>query len=95
MTNIMSSSTEPPVRLAGRTLKETRHVCAFFNSREEQNKTLMPFFKEGFDRGEKLFISSMRGFMTITSPPVAIAASRSKRPKRTASLKCAIGKTPT
>ena len=55
MTNIMSSSTEPPVRLAGRTLKETRHVCAFFNSRGEQNKTLMPFFKEGFDRGEKLF----------------------------------------
>lgn len=51
----MMSSTEPPVRLAGRTLKETRHVCAFFNSREEQNKTLMPFFREGFDRGEKLF----------------------------------------
>ena len=44
-----------PVRLAGRTLKETRHICAFFNSREEQNTVLMPFFKEGYDRGEKLF----------------------------------------
>lgn len=43
------------IRLAGRTLKETRHVCAFFNSREEQDKVLMPFFKEGFDRGEKIF----------------------------------------
>lgn len=43
------------VRLAGRTLKETRHICAFFNSREEQNNVLMPFFKEGYDRGEKLF----------------------------------------
>jgi hypothetical protein len=43
------------VRLAGRTLKQTRHICAFFNSCEEQNKILMPFFKEGFDRGEKIF----------------------------------------
>lgn len=46
---------EAPVRLAGRILKQTRHICAFFNSREEQNKTLMPFFKEGMERGEKLF----------------------------------------
>lgn len=46
---------QTPIRLAGRTLKETRHICAFFNSREEQNKTLMPFFKEGLDRGEKIF----------------------------------------
>ena len=44
-----------PVRLAGRTLKETRHICAFFHSKEEQNKVLMPFFVEGFERGEKLF----------------------------------------
>jgi hypothetical protein len=46
---------DKPVRLAGRTLKHTRHVCAFFHSREEQDKILMPFFKEGCDRGEKLF----------------------------------------
>jgi hypothetical protein len=56
----MDSTSKPddydaPVRLAGRTLKESRHVCAFFNSREEQDKILMPFFKEGFERGEKLF----------------------------------------
>lgn len=51
----MNNATEAPVRLAGRTLKQTRHICAFFNSREEQNKTLMPFFKEGIDRGEKIF----------------------------------------
>lgn len=44
-----------PVRLAGRTLKQTRHICAFFYSLEEQNKILMPFFKEGIDRGEKVF----------------------------------------
>lgn len=51
----MSNAAEAPVRLAGRSLKQTRHVCAFFNSREEQNRILMPFFKEGIDRGEKIF----------------------------------------
>ncbi|HLG99594.1 MAG TPA: MEDS domain-containing protein [Bryobacteraceae bacterium] len=50
----MNSSAEAPVRLAGRTLTQKRHVCAFFNSREEQNKILMPFLKEGIERGEKI-----------------------------------------
>lgn len=53
--NTTDATQAPPVRLAGRTLKTTRHICAFFHSREEQNKILMPFFKEGFDRGEKIF----------------------------------------
>ncbi len=44
-----------PVRLAGRNLKHNRHVCAFFHSREERDRVLMPFFKEGLDRGEKVF----------------------------------------
>lgn len=51
----MNDGSTTPVRLAGRTLKQTRHVCAFFYSREEQNRILMPFFKEGIDRGEKVF----------------------------------------
>lgn len=50
----MDNVAEAPIRLAGRTLKQTRHVCAFFNSREEQNKVLMPFLKEGVERGEKV-----------------------------------------
>jgi hypothetical protein len=50
----MNHSTGAPVRLAGRTLTEKRHICAFFSSREEQNKVLIPFMKEGIDRGEKV-----------------------------------------
>lgn len=50
----MNNSADAPIRLAGRTLTHTRHVCAFFNSREEQNKVLIPFLKEGLDRGEKV-----------------------------------------
>lgn len=49
------SARQRPIRLAGRTLKENRHICAFFRSREEQNQVMMPFFKEGYERGEKLF----------------------------------------
>ncbi|HKD55592.1 MAG TPA: MEDS domain-containing protein [Steroidobacteraceae bacterium] len=45
--------TTPPIRLAGARLAETRHVCAFFNSEEEQYRVLMPFIKEGFERGHK------------------------------------------
>jgi hypothetical protein len=44
-----------PVRLAGRTLSQTNHICAFFNSPEEQYKVLMPFFSDGYNQGEKLF----------------------------------------
>lgn len=50
-----TESPEQPIRLAGRNLKNTRHICAFFHSKEEQDKVLMPFFKEGLERGEKIF----------------------------------------
>ncbi len=51
----MTIKSEKPIRLGGRTLKEHRHICAFFRSVEEQNEVMMPFFKEGYDRGERLF----------------------------------------
>jgi hypothetical protein len=50
----MNSAARAPVRLAGRTLAENCHICAFFNSREEQNRIIIPFLKEGIDRGEKI-----------------------------------------
>lgn len=40
--------------LAGTDL-EYFHVCAFFNSREEEYAVLGPFYKEGLDQGEKAF----------------------------------------
>src|SRR5664279_4293689 len=43
-----------PIRLAGRLLGgPMRHVCAFFNSPEDEYRVLLPFVKEGFDVGEK------------------------------------------
>jgi MEDS: MEthanogen/methylotroph, DcmR Sensory domain len=36
-------------------LGENRHVCAFFNSLDEQHRVLNSFIKEGFDQGDKAF----------------------------------------
>ena len=38
--------------LAGTAL-ESFHVCAFFNSRDEEYEVLNPFFKQAMDQGEK------------------------------------------
>lgn len=42
-----------PISLADSQLHETRHVCAFFNSDEEEYRVLLPFIKDGFGRGHK------------------------------------------
>jgi hypothetical protein len=42
-----------PISLAGSQLGEIRHVCAFFNSEEEEYRVLLPFIKDGFARGDK------------------------------------------
>ena len=43
------------VTLAGKSLDRSRHVCAFFNSKDEEYRVLLPFIKEGFSNGEKAF----------------------------------------
>jgi hypothetical protein len=41
------------VQFAGGNLSGQRHICAFFNSIDEEHRVLRAFFKDGFDRGEK------------------------------------------
>ena len=43
------------VRLAGTALGSSRHVCAFFNSKDEEYRVLLPFIKEGFEQGDRAF----------------------------------------
>ena len=43
------------ISLAGKQVPPSQHVCAFFNSKEEEYRVLMPFIKEGFERGERAF----------------------------------------
>ena len=48
-------STNQEIRLAGAVLDRSRHVCAFFHTRDEEYRVLLPFIKEGFERGERAF----------------------------------------
>lgn len=43
------------VHLAGNTLRHSCHACALFRDREEEYSVLMPFAREGYDRGDRLF----------------------------------------
>jgi hypothetical protein len=46
---------EQPIRFADSELGAKHHVCAFFHTPEEEYRVLLPFIKEGFERGEKAF----------------------------------------
>jgi len=43
------------VQFAGGNLAGQRHICAFFNSADEEHRVLRSFIKDGFDRGDKAF----------------------------------------
>jgi hypothetical protein len=51
----MDSARHRPIRFAGSVLHAQRHVCALFNSHDEEYRVLLPFITEGFERGEKAF----------------------------------------
>ena len=44
-----------PIPFAGSMLGAQRHVCAFFHNPDEEYRVLLPFIKDGFERGEKAF----------------------------------------
>ena len=43
------------LEFAGGTLGGHRHICAFFNSIDEEHRVLRSFIKDGFERGDKSF----------------------------------------
>src|ERR1700680_3723973 len=48
-------SIDQPIHFAGTTLRKHRHICALFYTDEQEYRVLLPFIKEGFERGEKAF----------------------------------------
>jgi hypothetical protein len=44
-----------PTNLTGNSLGQHGHICAFFNSVDEQHRVLRPFIKGGFDQGDKAY----------------------------------------
>jgi hypothetical protein len=53
--NAAESNADEPIPFAGSQLRGQRHVCAFFNSSEEKYRVLLPFIKDGLERGERAF----------------------------------------
>ena len=49
------ATTVEPIPFAGSMLGEYRHVCAFFSSTQEEYATLLPFVRDGIERGERAF----------------------------------------
>ena len=47
--------TAAPIPFAGSTLGAYRHVCAFFSSPDEEYDTLLPFVRDGLERGERAY----------------------------------------
>lgn len=44
---------DEPIRFAGSELGAYRHICAFFHDKEEESRVLLPFIREGLERGDK------------------------------------------
>src|SRR5690242_1910147 len=42
-----------PLQFGGSDLGAQGHICAFFNSMDEEHRVLGSFYSDGFDRGEK------------------------------------------
>jgi hypothetical protein len=49
------SSTAAPIPFAGSTLGSYRHVCAFFSSPDDEYDTMLPFVRDGLERGERAY----------------------------------------
>jgi len=49
------TSTATPIPFAGSMLHDYRHVCAFFGSSQEEYATLLPFVRDGIERGERAY----------------------------------------
>jgi hypothetical protein len=51
----MNERAELPITFAGGRLDRYRHVCAFFDSFDEEARVMGPFIEEGIERGERAF----------------------------------------
>jgi hypothetical protein len=48
-----TSNEEQPIPFAGGILDRYRHVCAFFDSPDEEHLVMAPFIRDGLERGER------------------------------------------
>lgn len=51
----MTDHQDATITFGGEAFSRHRHACAFFHSGKQAHKVLLPFIKEGFERGERAF----------------------------------------
>jgi hypothetical protein len=49
------ATAQTPIHFGNQPLGHERHICAFFHSPEEEYRFLLPFIRDGIERGEKAF----------------------------------------
>jgi len=52
LTGNVPTESSRPIRLAGAVLGPPRHICAFFNNRDDEYRVLLPFIKDGLECGD-------------------------------------------
>ena len=58
--------TQKAVHLCGETLQESHHICAFFSTSDERYRVLMPFIREGMEKGIRRFTLLILRFVATT-----------------------------
>jgi hypothetical protein len=58
--NAFAEKNEQPIRFAGYDLGPKSHICGFFAIQKKNIGSLLSFIKEGFDRGERCSMWSIR-----------------------------------
>lgn len=71
------------------------HICAFFNSSDEEYDILCPFYQEGLDQGEKICTSSTLRCWTNTARACWLPASMHMAARLAASSRFFPGTRPT
>ena len=54
MPNVFDRPTLKPVTMCGQRLANAAHICAFFDSEDQEYNCLVPYFSEGFQQGEQV-----------------------------------------
>ena len=73
-----------PIAFAGSTLGRNRHVCALFSSQQERYATLLPFVRDGIERGERAYHVVPRQYREehleqLRSAGIDVAAAQQRR----------------
>jgi hypothetical protein len=63
-------SARRPIRLGGEEVDRPGHICAFFDSRDEEYAALIPYFRDGLDADEQVVTVMDESCLADHIPPI-------------------------